>query len=182
MKIKNLEKSIEIPEGITAQIEGRKISIQGEKGKVERLWKNPKIKAVIEGKEIKLRADKITNREKKDMFTLVAHIKNILKGVIEGHLYKLKICSGHFPMNVSMSNNVISIKNFLGEKIPRTYSIKEGADVKIEGDIVTVESCNKEIAGDVAASIERMTRVTNKDRRIFQDGLFIIVKDGKEIK
>lgn len=182
MKIEKIEKSIEFPEGITATIEGRRISIQGEKGKVDRLWKNPKINATIENNKIILLAKKATNREKKDLFTLVAHIKNIITGVTEGHTYKLKICSGHFPMNVSISNNTISVKNFLGEKIPRVYAIKEGADVKIDGDIITIESCNKEIAGDVAACIERLTRITNRDRRIFQDGIYIIIKDGKELK
>ncbi|MEA3514318.1 MAG: 50S ribosomal protein L6 [Nanoarchaeota archaeon] len=182
MKIQKLEKTIEVPEGVTIVIDGRIITAKGNKGEILRKWDNPRIKAKLEENIITLTADKPTNREKKDMFTLRAHIINMQRGVIEGHIYKLKICSGHFPMNVSVSKTDVSVKNFLGEKVPRVYKIKPSVDVKLDGDFIIVESCSKEIAGDTAASIERLTRITNRDRRIFQDGIYIIMKDGKEIK
>lgn len=182
MQDTRVQKEIEIPEGIKVDVKDKCLTAEGKKGTVSREWNNPKINVNVEEGKIVVYSDKPTNREKKAVFTLTAHIKNMLKGVTEGHLYSLKICSGHFPMNVSISNNQISVKNFLGEKIPRVYNIKEGAEVKIDGETVTVESCSKEIAGDTAASIERLTKITNRDRRIFQDGIYITVKDGKEIK
>ena len=182
MKIEKLEKTIEVSEGVTMAIDGRTITAKGPKGEVARNWDNPHIKAKLEGNLITLTAEKPTNREKKDMFTLRAHIGNMQRGVVESHLYKLKICSGHFPMNVTVSKTDVSVKNFLGEKVPRVYKIKPGVDVKLEGDFIVVESCSIEIAGDTAASIERLTRITNRDRRIFQDGIYIIMKDGKELK
>ena len=94
----------------------------------------------------------------------------------------LKICSGHFPINVSVNNNMLIVKNFLGEKVPRTIKLKPGADVRVEGDLIVVESPSKEIAGQVSADIELLARRTHYDLRIFQDGLWIINKDGKEIK
>ena len=108
--------------------------------------------------------------------------KKILKGVVEGHVYQLKICSSHFPMSAAVNNGEFSVKNFLGEKVPRTIKIKENVDVKVEGDIITVESPDKELAGQTAASIEQLCKITNRDRRIFQDGIYIISKAGKEIK
>jgi large subunit ribosomal protein L6 len=115
------------------------------------------------------------------MQTFKAHIKNLIRGVMEGHLYKLKICSGHFPMSVSVSGEEFIIKNFMGENVPRTLKLKENVSVKVEGDQVIVESIDKEKAGQTAADIEQLTRVTNKDLRIFQDGIYITFKDGKEI-
>lgn len=182
MKFEKIEKSIKIPDDVSITIEGRKITAKGEKGSVSRNWDNPSVNVKMDGNMLTINAKDATNREKKDIHTLKAHMINILKGIKEGHIYKLSICSGHFPMNVSISNNALSVKNFLGEKIPRNYVIKDGASVKIDGNIITVESCSKEIAGDVAASIERLTRITNKDRRIFQDGIYIIMKDGRELK
>lgn len=182
MKLEKLEKTIEVSEGVTIAIDGRIITAKGPKGEVIRKWDNPHIKVKLEGNIITLTAEKPTNREKKDMFTLIAHIANMQRGVVENHFYKLKICSGHFPMNVTVSKTDVSVKNFLGEKVPRVYKIKPGVDVKLEGDFIVIESCSKEIAGDTAASIERLTRITNRDRRIFQDGIYIIMKDGKELK
>ena len=84
-------------------------------------------------------------------------------------------------MNVSMSGAQFIVKNFLGEKIPRVLHIKEGAKVTISGTEVVVESINKEIAGQVSADIEQLCRITNRDRRIFQDGIYITQKAKKEI-
>ena len=105
----------------------------------------------------------------------------MIKGVSEGHIYKLKICSGHFPMNTAVNGNKFVVNNFLGEKTPRELDIKEGASVKIEGDIVIVEGIDKELVSQTAASIEILTKVKGKDKRIFQDGIYITEKDGKEI-
>ena len=54
--------------------------------------------------------------------------------------------------------------------------------MKVDGDLVTVQSTSKELAGQTAADIEQLCRVTGRDRRIFQDGIWIIEKDGKPIK
>jgi len=56
-------------------------------------------------------------------------------------------------------------------------------DVNIskEGENLKIESINKEKAGQTAASIERLTRITKRDKRIFQDGIYIISKNGRKI-
>ena len=105
----------------------------------------------------------------------------MIKGSNEGHVYELKICSGHFPMNVSIQGKELVVKNFIGEKFPRRLKIQEGVIVKIEGEKITVEHTSKEIAGQSAANIEQLTRRPNFDSRIFQDGIYITVKDGKQI-
>ena len=92
------------------------------------------------------------------------------------------ICSGHFPMNVNVANNKLTVKNLLGEKVPRVLQLKEGADVKVEGDIIYVTSINKEIAGQVSADIEQLTRRPGYDGRVFQDGIYLINRDGKELR
>ena len=85
-------------------------------------------------------------------------------------------------MNVSINNEELIVKNFLGEKAPRILKIKPGVTAKVEGSDIIIESTNKELAGQAAADIEQLTRITNKDRRIFQDGIYITEKDGKKIE
>ena len=58
----------------------------------------------------------------------------------------------------------------------------ENVNVKIEGDVIVIESTDKEAAGKTATNIEQLTRITDKDRRIFQDGIYVIEKSGKVVK
>jgi len=133
--------------------------------------------------KIKVEIDKnTTKKEKKNIGAYNAHIKNMIKGLKEPYNYVLKICSGHFPMNVSVSNDEFIVKNFLGEKTPRVLKLKKKVKVKVEGDQVIVESADKELAGQTAAAIEKLCKITNRDPRIFQDGIWIISKAGKIVK
>jgi large subunit ribosomal protein L6 len=181
MKILNLTEKLEVPDGAQAELDGKLLKLKGPKGEVQRKFVIPKLELSLEGNSLMITAKKATRREKTLAGTLKAHIKNMFKGVTEGHVYKLKICSGHFPMNVSLSGGNISVKNFLGEKVPRVVKIREGADVKLDGEFITVESTDIEKAGQVAADIEQLTRVTDKDIRIFQDGIYIIEKPKRSM-
>jgi large subunit ribosomal protein L6 len=176
-----LNQTIEIPEGCTVTYQKRMMTAKGDNGEVSRQIFHPTMTIEVKGKEVVFDAPVATQREKRQMFSLVAHVKNMIRGSTKGHSYRLKVCSGHFPMNVSISNNVFTVKNFLGEAVPRTTKVKEGVTVKVNGDIIEVTSSNIELAGSQASDIEQLTRITNRDRRIFQDGLFIIEKDGVQL-
>jgi large subunit ribosomal protein L6 len=174
----DLRKEIELPADISIEIDSV-VKITGPQGEVEKKLTYPKIKIFSENNKIILESKKATKREKKVMNSFCAHLKNMLKGVTEKHVYRLKICSGHFPMHVSTSDNQFIIKNFIGESVPRKITIKPNAEVKVEGTEVIITSTSKETAGQVAADIEQLTRIKNKDLRIFQDGIWITSKCGK---
>ncbi len=178
---KTIQETITLPEGVTAEIKGKEVTIKGPKGELTRTILARKIDVKNENGGITLIAENATQKEKKLLYTYRAHIRNMITGVTEGYTYKLKICSGHFPMSVAMKGNTLEVKNFIGEKVPRTLTIKEGVQVKINGDIIEVESINKELAGQTAGDIEKLTRRPGFDRRIFQDGIYIIEKAGKAV-
>lgn len=169
-----------MPEGVTVQVEGPVVIVKGPQGELRRRIPGHIVTTVQDG-EITLGVKNGTKREKKLVFTYVAHIKNMMKGVQEPFVYKLKVCSSHFPITASVSGDVFSVKNYLGEKVPRTMKIKGDAKVTVSGSDVTVESIDIEVAGRVAAAIESLVRICDKDRRIFQDGIYIYEKAGKQV-
>ena len=180
MEQKN-KKIIEIPQGIEAKLDKDKLILKKDNASISRRFPFRRIKIELENGKLLIGSDSNTKKDKKIKGTVNAHIKNMVKGLEEGHVYKLKICSGHFPMNVDVSKNEFIVKNFLGEKVPRKLKIKDNVEVKMEGDIVEVKGNEKELVGQTAADIESLCRITNRDRRVFQDGIWITEKDGKKI-
>ncbi|PIZ52116.1 50S ribosomal protein L6 [Candidatus Woesearchaeota archaeon CG_4_10_14_0_2_um_filter_33_13] len=182
MKI-DLREEIELPNGVTAVVDPitKVVKIKGSKEEIDRAFLHPKVKINLEGNKIILVAEKATKREKTMLGSYYAHINNMIKGVQEPHTYKLKICSGHFPMNVAVSGTEFVIKNFLGESVPRKFKIVPGVDIKVNGTEIVVKSADKEKAGMMAAKIELLCRITNRDIRIFQDGCYITHKAGKDM-
>ncbi len=181
-KKKEIKLEMDVPEGIEARQDGKELVIKGKKGEVKRAFNNPKVDIKVEGGKIIIAPSKQSKREKTITFTYKAHIGNMFKGAEEGHSYVLKVCSSHFPMNVAVNKDSLVVKNFLGEKYPRTLKIKEGVQVKVDGDLITIESTSKELAGTTASAVEELMKRADFDPRIFQDGIYIINKDGKELK
>jgi large subunit ribosomal protein L6 len=178
---KEISQEIEIPEGIKARLEGTKLIVEGLEGENSREFGLGKINFKIENNKIILSYSKATKKEKKIINTTAAHIKNMLQGIQKKIEYKAKICSSHFPMKVIIEKEKVIIKNFLGEKIPREVKIPLGAELEIEKDIITIKSVDKEIAGQATANLEKATQIKKRDKRVFQDGIYIINKAGKEI-
>ncbi|MEM4270518.1 MAG: 50S ribosomal protein L6 [Candidatus Pacearchaeota archaeon] len=178
---RKIEEIIEIPEEIEVEIKDKEVNFKKEDKKIS--VKN------LGGGEIKKEDNKIivynekaTKKEKKLIKSFVAHIIKAIKGLQKNYVYQLKVCFVHFPISIELKGNELVIKNFLGEKIPRKAKILEGVDVKIEKDIITVASYDKEKAGQTAANIESATRIKNRDRRVFQDGIFVIKKEKGKSK
>lgn len=181
MKI-NINEKLKIPEGVHITLNSGVFHVKGPKGEVSRKMVNPKVTSEIKEGCVIFSAKKATKREKRMIGTFSAHLNQMIIGVVRGHEYKLKVCSSHFPMTAEVSGKEFVVKNFLGEHIPRKFRLQEGVVVKVEGDIVTVTSPDREIAGSTAGAIEQVCRITNRDRRIFQDGVYITSKPKREIK
>ncbi|MBI5390772.1 50S ribosomal protein L6 [Candidatus Woesearchaeota archaeon] len=175
----SIEETIALPEGCKATYAHGLLTIHGGKATVSRKVVDPKVTLKVEHDTIVLAYKDGSKREKTRLFTQKAHIKNLIKGSMEGHEYKLKICASHFPMNVSVTGNELQVKNFFGEKVPRKVKFDPSVKVQVAGEIITCNGANKEVVAQTAAAIEQLTRRSSFDKRVFQDGIYITDKDGK---
>jgi large subunit ribosomal protein L6 len=178
---KSLFREIEVPKDVEIEIKNNLFIIKGPEGEDKREFKIPKLLFKKDKNKIIIGNEKSTKKEKRLMNTIFSHIENMIKGVQKKFIYEMKICSSHFPMSVEINENELIVKNFFGEKKNRIYKFSKDVNISKEGENLKIESINKEKAGQTAASIERLTRITKRDKRIFQDGIYIISKNGRKI-
>lgn len=179
---KTLDKKISIPQGVSVEITPTLINVKG-KSEVSRRIGSKMFTIKVEDNTVILAPKKKHTRKEKALINSTAsHIQNMIQGVNEPFIYKLKICSSHFPMKVVLKGKVLEISNFMGEKSTRRTTVKDGVDIKLEGDIITLSSPNKELAGQVATDIEKLTKRPAFDRRVFMDGVYLTEKAGVHIE
>jgi len=181
MHLPKLTEKAVLSQGVTATISGTTLTVKGPKGELSRAVGSKRVTVTVEGDGVVFTSLKATKNDKRLLMTNIAHARNMIKGVAQGYVYKLKICSGHFPMSVAVKGDTFEVKNFIGEAVPRVLKLRPGSKVTVQGTEVVVESNNKETAGTQAAAIELLTRRPGFDSRVFQDGIYIVEKDGKKM-
>jgi large subunit ribosomal protein L6 len=181
MKSERFEELVEIPAGVEVAIDGSRIRVRGPRGEVSKTLTYPGV--VIEKKDAQIVVS-ISNPRKAQramMGTFASHIRNMIKGVTEGFEYKLKVVYAHFPMSVKVSGKEVVVENYLGEKIPRRTRIVGNCEVKVRGNEITVSGIDVEEVGQTCANLERLTRVHKRDARVFQDGIYLIERNGVRV-
>ena len=172
-----IAKEIQVPEGVKTEIIDSVLKVVGPKGTVERKLDIPKdIKVEIEGNKVKVSSEIERRKIKAIVGTVIAHVRNMIIGVTKGYKYKLKAVYSHFPISVKVDGDKLLIQNFLGERKPREAKILPNVKVEVKGTEITVSGIDVEAVGQTAANIEQATRITGKDRRVFQDGIYIVEK------
>ncbi len=177
VKLDRIEHTVEIPEGVSATIDGDMITITGPKGSLSREFASARHDVFQEGGGLLVRIDLPRRKERALAGTWNAHLNNMVKGVTDGFTYKLKALYSHFPMTLAVKGNEFVVNNYFGERVPRSAVIINGVEVKVQNKTeVTVSGIDKEAVGQTAANIERCTTVKKRDRRVFQDGIYLIEK------
>ena len=168
-----ITRQVEIPPGVNVALEGNALTVSGPKGTLVRDMRFPQIDVRIEDGEVVVSTASDKKRFLAMSGTLEAHVKSMIRGVVEGYEYRMKVVYSHFPIQLKLQGNRLEIGNFLGEKQPRAAKIIEGVTVKIGNDEVTLTGIDKEKVGNTAANIEHATKITKRDPRVFQDGIYI---------
>jgi len=173
------EREVPIADGVRVEVHNGIVSVEGPRGVLERdLW-YPNIDIRVDSDTVRVvtRVDKKT--QKSIVGTYASHVANMVAGVTQGFQYKLKPVYSHFPIQIKVQGNVISIENFLGERKARIAKVVGDTRVEVQGDELLVAGINKEHVGQTAANIEQVTRIKGRDPRVFQDGIYIVEKSSE---
>ena len=174
---KDVMREIEVPEGISVSLEANVLTMKKDSNEINRNL-IPGVMVTVEGNKVVIKSENAGKSKRKNFGTIVGHIKNMVQGLTEGFEYELEICNVHFPMTVDFDkgSRVVNINNLLGEKHPRTLTISNKVELDIKAPKITVKSYDIEEAGHAASRLEFVSKVRNRDRNKFQDGIFITKK------
>ncbi|MFC7046571.1 50S ribosomal protein L6 [Halobacteriaceae archaeon GCM10025711] len=170
---------VEIPDEVTADVDRLELTVEGPNGAVtRRLW-FPDVTVSVEDGTVVIESDAEDAKTTATMKTFQSHVENMLHGVTEGWEYRMAVHYSHFPMQVRAEGDEVVIENFLGEKSPRRTRVHGDTQVQVDGEEVVLSGPDKEAVGQTAGDIEQLTRVKDKDTRVFQDGVYIVEKPSK---
>ncbi|MHA1908141.1 MAG: 50S ribosomal protein L6 [Candidatus Thorarchaeota archaeon] len=175
------EKKFEIPSECQVTIEGKTVTVSGPKGTLTRNFPEPQLQFIKEGNEV-VASTAISRKKTRALVgTVLAHIRNMCTGVQHGYEYTLKIVYSHFPMTVEVKGETVFIKNFIGERGMRAARLIGDVQVKTTEDEVIISGIDIEHVSQSAANIQLATKIRDKDRRVFLDGIYVIRKRKGEV-
>jgi large subunit ribosomal protein L6 len=173
MRLPEISKTIQVPDDVDLNLDGRKITVKGERGTLMRDFSFAPISMEADGKSIRIWAEWPRKKEAALVGTIHSHVQNMISGVKKGFTYKLKIVFSHFPISVKVQGKTFLIENFTGERRARRVKIVGDVQVKIESEDIIVQGINLEDVSQTAANIEQATKVKKKDPRVFLDGIYV---------
>jgi large subunit ribosomal protein L9e len=171
---------VEVPAGVNVEVKSRVVTVKGPKGTLTREFKHIALD-IQKTEDGNLKVDLWFGARDTiaAIRTICSHIENMITGVTKGYKYKMRFCYAHFPINVTAVNNVVEIRNFLGEKQVRKVPLLEGvkyhrsADIKDQIEISGIDLAKVSLS---CAQIQQSTLVRNKDIRKFLDGIYVSEK------
>jgi large subunit ribosomal protein L6 len=140
---------VPLPAGVSAQIEGRKITVKGPRGEVTRVVHPALDLAVEEGTVVVRRpSDEAFHRALHGLTrTLVA---NMVEGVTKGFAKRLEIQGVGYKAEVKP----FGVQLVVGLSHPVPYHVPTGVKISVENNVVLkVEGVDKELVGQVAAEL-----------------------------
>ena len=170
-------KPVEIPEGVTLDVNGQDVKAKGAKGELSlRVHDDVSVK-MIDGKVVF--APRSASLHARKLFpTMRTLVNNIVVGVTEGYEKKLEIQGVGYRAN--MQGNTLVMQ--LGFSHDVRFDIEQGVQVKVEEQTkITVTGIDKQLVGQVAAKIRGFKPPEPyKGKGVRYAGEYVMRKEGKK--
>lgn len=144
---------IAIPSGVTITVDSGDITVVGPKGTLSQ-FVLPEVNIAIEGEQLTVTRKSDEKLARSQHGLMRALINNMVVGVTKGFEKKLELNGVGF--RVSGGGNSIDLG--LGFSHPVKYQAKDGVDLKVEKNIITVSGISKQQVGQAAAEIRSLKK------------------------
>lgn len=142
-------KAISIPAGVTVSVDGQRVSVKGPKGNLEREL-HPAVKLTVEDGSISVA------RENDERLARGLHglsrtlVSNMIDGVVKPFEKNLELSGVGY--RAELKGDVLTLQVGLSYNVE--HRIPKGVDCRVDKQTtVFLSSCDKELVGQVAASI-----------------------------
>lgn len=144
---------IEIPTGVTVDIQGDAIKATGPKGTLE-VNLLPGLKVELSENILSV-SKKLDNEETQRTYGLQRTlINNIVIGVSQGYERRLEINGVGYRANVAGQTVNLS----LGYSHPIEFKLPQGVEAKVEKNLIILNGADKQLVGQVAANIRALRK------------------------
>jgi large subunit ribosomal protein L6 len=171
------KKAVEIPSGVTANVEGQTVKVKGPKGLLQ-LVLHDDVTAKMENNGVQINPRNETKRARSLWGTSRTLVANLVTGVTKGFERKLEITGVGYRASVQGKNLQIA----LGYSHDVVYPIPEGiAIVTPKPTEITITGIDKQKVGQVAAEIRGFRPPEPyKGKGVKYAGEYIFRKEGKK--
>ena len=171
------KKPVAVPAGVTANIEGRQLSVKGPKGTLS-MQLADEVSYEINDGGISVQPVNDTKRSRSFWGMQRTLVQNLITGVTEGYSKQLQITGVGYRANAQGKN----LKLQLGYSHDVDYAIPEGITIATpDQTTVNISGIDKQKVGQVAAEIRRWRKPEPyKGKGIKYAGEFIFRKEGKK--
>ncbi|MCX7040786.1 MAG: 50S ribosomal protein L6 [Spirochaetes bacterium] len=167
---------VKIPKGVTVNVEGSRVSIEGPKGKLAQECA-PEVTVAVEGDQLVVtRAD--DSQKAKSLHGLYRNLlKNTLIGLSDGFSKVLTISGVGYKAEVKGKSLVLS----LGYSTPIEYPIPDGIAMQVEANTrVIVKGSDRQRVGQIASEIRSFRKTEPyKGKGIKYENEYVRRKVGK---
>jgi len=168
--------AVDLIKGVTASVDGRTLSVKGPLGTVKKNFNKIHVNIGLDSGKVQITSFSAKKKDVVSSNTVSSLVRNMVTGVTEGYLYKMKVVFAHFPVTVKVKGNTVVVENFMGERSARVTKIVGDCKVTVDGDDIIIKGVSLEDVGQTSANLEQATKVKRKDQRIFLDGVYVYEK------
>lgn len=149
---------IEIPAGVTVQVNGNVVTVKGPKGEL-RQEVNPVIKVNVEGNKIELTRpdDERQNRAMHGLYRALVH--NMVVGVSEGYKKEMELVGVGYRATATgqVLELALGFSHAIYIKLPKEIKV-EAKSERNKNPLIILESSDKQLLGQVCAKIRSLRK------------------------
>lgn len=148
------KQTIKIPQGVTVTLTKEHIKVQGPKGTLERAI-HPDVEVIMADNALTVHVKNTEDKATRSLWgTFAAHIKNMVTGVVTEFKKELEVNGVGYKVAIQGKD----LKLDLGFSHPVIFNIPAGVSTKVEKNVITLESADKELLGSIASQIRSIRK------------------------